>query len=260
MPCRPEVQAKVIFITGTGTDVGKTVVTSLLLAHLRNQGIRAMALKPFCSGGRHDAEILCSLQENELTLDEVNPFHFESPVTPLVGARKEGRAVPISAVIGKIRPIQKRCDWLLIEGAGGLLSPLGEARCEKGGRKHSGAKPRARISQPETYSAVELIMSLKCQVLVCSWNALGTINHTLMTVLQLLQVEIQPSAILLRPPLSDDASTSSNPGLLEEFCGFGKVFSLPKFSKSISTTAGVIKAARNSQDLLKQIEKSFSIG
>jgi dethiobiotin synthetase len=254
------VRARLIFITGTGTGVGKTVVTSLLLTHLRQNGARAMAIKPFCSGGRQDAELLHALQENDLTLDEVNPFHFKAPVAPLVGAREAGRAIPIAAVIGKIRQIQKRCDWLLIEGAGGLLSPLGEARRQPRGRKHPGAKRKARTSRSETYCAVELIMSLKSQVLVCSLNALGTINHTLMTVLQLLQAEVQPSAILLRPPLIEDASTSSNPELLEEFCGFGKVFSLPKFSKSISTTAGVKKAAREFQDLIKRIEKSLPIG
>jgi dethiobiotin synthetase len=253
------VRAKLIYITGTGTDVGKTVVTSLLLTHLRQNGARAMAIKPFCSGGRQDAELLHALQENDLTLDEVNPFHFEAPVAPLVAAREAGRAVPMSAVIGKIRQIQKRCDWLLIEGAGGLLSPLGEAWWDKRGRPLPGAKLKPGTSQLEKYCAVELIMSLKCQVLVCSLNALGTINHTLMTVLQLLEVEVEPSAILLRPPLRVDASTSSNPGLLEEFCGFGKVFSLPKFTKSISTPAGVKKAARESQPLLKQIENKLFI-
>ena len=82
---------KIIFVTGTDTGVGKTLLTALLLQHLRAHGQSALAIKPFCSGGREDAELLHSLQENELTLDEMNPFHFKKPLAPYLAATRRER-------------------------------------------------------------------------------------------------------------------------------------------------------------------------
>ena len=217
---------RIIFITGTGTGAGKTVMTSLLLAHLREEGISALALTPVCSGGREDAEILHRLQRNHMTLNEVNPFHFVAPITPLAAARAERRVVPIFSVMEKIREAAMRCDWLLIEGAGGLLSPLGETVPERAAGRGRVAGARSKISRQLTYSAVDLIKRLRGQVLVCSTNSLGTINYTLMTLHLLRMIGAEPCAIVLRPPVLEDASAGSNPELLGEFCFPVPVFSL----------------------------------
>src|SRR4051812_49414340 len=120
--------SKIVFITGTDTGVGKTVVTALLLRHLRESGVKALAMKPFCSGGRSDAELLAALQEGEVSLDEVNPFYFSKPLAPWVAVKYEkGRKqVPLKTVLTKIFELKNRCEVLLIEGSGGLLVPLGE--------------------------------------------------------------------------------------------------------------------------------------
>jgi dethiobiotin synthetase len=98
---------KILFITGTDTGVGKTVLTSLLLAFLRGQGCEALALKPYCSGSR------------------ANPFYFDKPVAP--GAMRNGRGpVPLAAALDHIEAASARCDILLVEGVGGLLAPLGK--------------------------------------------------------------------------------------------------------------------------------------
>src|SRR5437870_5476318 len=73
---------RTIFITGTDTGVGKTVVTALLLRYLRQNGCHALAIKPFCTGGRTDAEILRAVQYGELSLQQINPFYFPEPVAP----------------------------------------------------------------------------------------------------------------------------------------------------------------------------------
>ena len=80
---------RIIFITGTDTGVGKTLLTGLLLHHLRQSGCHALAMKPFCSGSRADAEFLHAVQDGELTLDEINPFFFAEPLAPLVAAREQ---------------------------------------------------------------------------------------------------------------------------------------------------------------------------
>src|SRR5579859_2301962 len=104
--------ARILFITGTDTGVGKTLLTSLLLCYLRSRGARVLALKPFCSGGRADAELLCELQDGDLTLDEINPFYFPEPVAPLISALKHKRNIPLDHVVQRIHSIASRVPSL----------------------------------------------------------------------------------------------------------------------------------------------------
>src|SRR5258705_5215735 len=176
---------RIIFITGTDTGVGKTLLTGLLLAHLRLTEVRALAIKPFCSGGTADIVILHALQDGELTREEISPFYFREPLAPLVAARKQRRRIGLKEVLRHVHrvasslassPIQQSTNplihsfrspalhhsttpVLLIEGSGGLLVPLGEG-----------------------YTVLDLILNLDCEVVVVSRNRLGTINHTLLTV------------------------------------------------------------------------------
>src|SRR6266446_4308126 len=118
-----------VFITGTDTGVGKTVVTALLLSHLRNRGGNVLAIKPFCTGRRTDPKILSILQGGELSIDCINPFYFREPVAPLSAARKHRRRIKLGDVLDHITDTQHSFHvpgpfTLLIEGAGGLLAPL----------------------------------------------------------------------------------------------------------------------------------------
>src|ERR1035437_4675047 len=117
---------RTLFITGTDTGVGKTVLTALLARFLRGRGLNAAALKPVCSGNRADARKIFAALDGALTLDEINPWHFRSPVAPLLAARLEKKSVKLAQVLEHIRATRKKFDVLLVEGAGGLLSPLGE--------------------------------------------------------------------------------------------------------------------------------------
>src|SRR5262245_8909651 len=107
---------RIIFVTGTDTGVGKTLLTCLLLAHLRNSGDRALAIKPFCSGDRADALTLCSLQHAELKMEEVNPWFFPEPLAPAVAARRGAKSPSLGTVLKHIRNAAEQCDTLLVEG------------------------------------------------------------------------------------------------------------------------------------------------
>ena len=98
-------RCKIIFITGTDTGVGKTVLTALLLRHLRRSGRAAFAMKPFTCGSRSDAKLLHALQNRELTLNEINPFYFREPVAPLVAAHKQGRDITLRDTLANIQSI-----------------------------------------------------------------------------------------------------------------------------------------------------------
>src|ERR1035438_1725945 len=113
---------QILFITGTDTGAGKTVLTALLAQFLRSRGVNVAALKPVCSGGREDAAALHKALGDALTLDEINPWHFRAAIAPSQAARLEKKSVRLAPVFAHIRAVQKKFDVTLVEGAGGLLS------------------------------------------------------------------------------------------------------------------------------------------
>ena len=188
--------AKITFITGTDTGVGKTTLTGLLLAHLRGQGVRALAMKPFCTGPRNDAEMLQALQHEELTVEEVNPFYYRKPLAPLAAATREGQLVSCEAVIEHIHAAAQCCEHLLVEGVGGVLVPLGDG-----------------------YSVADLIERLGCDVIVVSRNQLGTLNHTLLSLEALAARQVKRLKLVLVAQCKPDASAVSNSRVLKSLIG-----------------------------------------
>jgi dethiobiotin synthetase len=185
--------ARIIFITGTDTGVGKTLLTALLLQHYRLNGKQALAIKPFCSGDRKDAVFLQAALDNELSLDQINPFYFSAPVAPLVAIREIGITIRMKTVLDYIRKIAASCEILLIEGAGGVLVPLGE-----------------------NYFVSDLINALKCEVIIVARNSLGTINHTLLSAKILKKIHAEQLRVVLMGRKKIDASSATNKDILTE--------------------------------------------
>jgi dethiobiotin synthetase len=118
---------RVAVVIGTGTGVGKTVWTSLLTRRLVDRGVAVRAVKPLASGGRDDGRML-ALAQGCRQLEEVNPWWFRSGLTPLLAGRREG-GLPDRATVEawlKSAAAAVGSGVLVVEGAGGLLSPLGE--------------------------------------------------------------------------------------------------------------------------------------
>jgi dethiobiotin synthetase len=195
---------RIVFITGTDTGVGKTLLTGLLLHHLRQSGCHALAMKPFCCGSRADVEFLGAVQERELTLDEINPFFFEQPLAPLAAAREQHVSIKLPAVLRQISNVAKRCEWLLIEGVGGVMVPLGDE-----------------------YSVLDLIANLGCSTVVVSRNKLGTINHTMLTVDAMQHAVITEFKVVLMASQERDSSTDSNGRILSELLAPTPVVPMP---------------------------------
>jgi dethiobiotin synthetase len=203
-----------LFITGTDTGVGKTVLTALLTRFLRERGpvCGTAALKPVCSGTRADARALHAAMNGALTLDEINPWHFRAPVAPLLAARKENRRVKLSQVLAHARAMQKRFDVLLVEGAGGLLSPLGE-----------------------NFNSRDLILALRATPIVVAQNKIGAVNHILLTLEALPENFRRKAKVVLMSPPKPDEVGKSNAKLLAEFADV-KIFSLPWMDKNFRVT------------------------
>jgi len=185
-------------ISGTDTGVGKTILTGLLVFYLRRTGIDAIALKPFCSGSRADARHLRSMQDNALTLNEINPFYFREPLAPLVAARKHRRNIPLNRVLSLIRSHKR--ELIIIEGAGGLLTPLGEG-----------------------FTILDIVHELGAKLILVAPNKLGVINQALLTV---RAAHCRAQLVLMRQKIPDP-SARFNCAILRELAATTPVFDFP---------------------------------
>lgn len=220
--------SRIIFITGTDTGVGKTVLTTLLLLYLRNSGVKALAMKPFCSGGTEDLEAFRRIQGDELSSAMLNPIYFPEPLAPLVAARMRRKSIHFDTVMYSIRMAQNECECLLVEGAGGVLVPI-----------------------TEQLSMADLIAALKCEVLIVARNELGTLNHTFLTLEALGNRGIQLVKVILMEQSNPDLSSKTNLSIIGKTMKNIRVYSLPhlKGGKSFCT----MQFAR-----LKKIKKTLA--
>lgn len=222
---------KTIFITGTDTGAGKTVLTALLAAYLRAQKIRVAAFKPVCSGGRGDAEKIFTALGCALTLDEINPWHFHAAIAPVLAARREKRSVTRAQALAHIRGARRNFAVTLVEGAGGLLSPIGI-----------------------DFNSRDLILALRAAPVIVAQNKLGVVNHLLLTLEALPKDYRAKAKIVLMSPANPDSATKTNVELLGEFFPPEKIFTLPWLGKKFSlATAGKIPQARRTLAALAEI-------
>jgi len=158
---------KGIFVTGTDTGVGKTVVCGLLAAFLRGRGLRAVTQK-WVQTGAGDAP--ADLAEHRRLMGRTGtppaeeladrcPYRFAFPASPHLAAAREGKRIEAQVIEAAYRRLAASHDIVLVEGTGGFLVPLSEE-----------------------LGAAELVARLGLSVLVVAGNRLGCINHALLTV------------------------------------------------------------------------------
>lgn len=191
-----------LFITGTDTGVGKTYVTCRLARQLRAQGVRTGIYKPACSGAqRHpetgswnwpDVEALSAALDHDFPRALISPQCFLAPLAPPVAAQQEGRRVDPGLLRSGADAWRGRVDVLLVEGAGGWLSPV-----------------------TDTETIADLAHDLGFPVLVVAANRLGVINQTLLTVQSIHARKLTVAGVLLNDVTADgDASREGNLPLL----------------------------------------------
>jgi len=155
-----------VLITGTDTDVGKTYVSSLLLRALAQSGRRCAGIKPIASGCTNvdgnltnaDALSLMASSSVKLSYAQTNPYAFEPPIAPHIAARAAGINVDLTQIVAAVRAAEMLCDDVVVEGAGGWLSPLATAL------EHA-----------------DLAKALDAPVLLVVGVRLGCINHARLT-------------------------------------------------------------------------------
>ena len=151
-----------LFVTGTDTGVGKTTISVALLRHARRKGLTPIPFKPAetgCSSAPADARALWRAAQPPVAETEICLYALRMPAAPAQAAAAEGSRIDLERIADQAARLAARGDFLLVEGAGGLLVPYAEGV--------SGADVAKRLGLP---------------LLVVARTALGTVNHTALTL------------------------------------------------------------------------------
>jgi dethiobiotin synthetase len=173
-----------IFITATGTNVGKTQVVASLIRHLRQFGRTVEAIKPIVCGydtaraAASDPGTLIAalgLPFSPESIDRVSPWRFRAAMSPDLAARHEGRTINIDGVVGFCQnAIERRRDVLLIEGVGGIMVPLDESR-----------------------TILDVMMALRLPLILVAGSYRETVSHTLTALDSLLRRDMNVLATIV---------------------------------------------------------------
>lgn len=196
-------QADGVFIIGTDTGVGKTLIAAGLVAVLKEQGIDVGVMKPLESGAPffesalipRDAFYLKEIAGVQDDLDLINPYCFQALLAPGVAAEQAGVAVDLQRIKGMFDKLRDRHQFMVLEGAGGLLVPIAKG-----------------VLLPE------LIKLLGLSVIVVARSSLGTINHTLLSLSYCQQEGLDVKGLIINKTTPDaDPAEESNPRVIAQF-------------------------------------------
>jgi dethiobiotin synthetase len=169
-----------VFVTGTGTEVGKTVVAATIARTAAAAGRRVAVFKPAVSGlgegGEPDQALLRRAAESRQSDDEIAPYRYRHPVSPHLGAALAGESISPERLRAAASRAAAASDELVVEGVGGFLVPLTLG-----------------------YLVRDFARDLGLPVVIAAAPTLGTINHTLLTVEAVRAVGLAPAAVVLTP-------------------------------------------------------------
>jgi dethiobiotin synthetase len=176
-----------VFVTGTGTEAGKTVVAGAIARSLAADGLRVAVFKPAVSGlsegGEPDHAVLRRAAGSGQTDDEIAPYRYEAPVSPHLGAELAGERIEPARLQSAARRAAARADALVCEGVGGLLVPLAFG-----------------------YLVRDFARQLALPLVIATKPGLGTINHTLMTIEAARAVGLEVALVVVTPWPADPST------------------------------------------------------
>jgi dethiobiotin synthetase len=189
-----------VFVTGTGTEVGKTVVAASIARTLFAEGQPVAVFKPAMSGledgGESDAELLRRAAGSAQPLEEIAPYRYAAPVSPHLGAEMAGEAIDPGRLVAAARAVAAT-GFLVCEGVGGLLVPLTPG-----------------------YLVRDFARALGLPVVIAARPGLGTINHSLLTIEAARAGGLEPQLVVLTPwPREPTAVERSNHEAIERLGG-----------------------------------------
>jgi dethiobiotin synthetase len=226
-----------VFVTGTDTGVGKTLVTSALVMCLTRRGIDVGVMKPIETGvapslkAQSDGARMKSAAGSCDPMAEVSPYVFQLPVAPRSAARAEGVTIRVATIMRGFRDLHQKHALMVVEGGGGVLTPI-----------------------TQSLNVLDLISKMKLPAIVVGHSGLGGINHALLTLHALRQRKISVVALVLNQRRPTRTKTvhlqeQSTVSLLQLLAGVPVVGPLP-YSPSVN---------RNWNDELVRLAKTAPI-
>jgi dethiobiotin synthetase len=172
------------FITGTDTNVGKTVVTACLANLFKDRGENVGVMKPIetgvdpkCSSSANsDAKFLIEATGVQDALEDVCPYRLKTPASPYQAARIEGREIYPEKILERFRSLQSKYSMMLVEGIGGLLVPITRG-----------------------YNLTHLALQINLPLIIVSPIQIGILNHTLLTISIARQRGLKVAGVILNP-------------------------------------------------------------
>ncbi len=208
-----------VFVTATGTGIGKTFVCAGLIRHLRSSGHEVDAVKPIVSGFEPDAwqdsdpAVLAAAlgrapASNEF--ERISPWRFAAPLSPDMAARREGRAIAFQEVVEFCRrTMAARRGLLLIEGVGGIMVPLDDRR-----------------------TVLDLMSVLRIPVVLVAGSYVGTISHTLTALEVLARRNLDVAVVVVSESEGSAAPLADTLATVAHFADAIDVVGIPRLAPS----------------------------
>lgn len=199
-----------IFVTGTDTGVGKTIVTGLLARYLEGRGYSVITQKWVQTGckdftssdvGRHLKIMGRGKKDIKDYLGHVLPYMFKLAASPHLACSKENKRIDVDKIIKNYWVLSKEFDFVISEGIGGVLVPLNKGKL-----------------------LIDIIKKLDIGVLIVAQNKLGAINHTLLTIEALRKRRIKILGIVFNNPKLEDKIVLKDNPLIIKALSHEKVF------------------------------------
>ena len=208
-----------IFVTGTGTDVGKTFLSAALIRHWRAAGCAVAAFKPVASGfdpataAMSDPGVLLAALDHTITgrpltdVETISPWRLAAPLSPDMAAAREGRELDFDAIVEFSREKERSADRVLIEGVGGIMVPL-----------------------DERHTVLDWMSALRLPVLLVAGSYLGTISHTLTALRVLAQRNLTVAAVAVSESAVPGAPLDETVATISRFADLIEVVGVPRLS------------------------------
>lgn len=229
-----------VFVTGTDTDIGKTVVTAGLAAVMQSLGYKAGVYKPIQSGAEEKNGFLISpdlsyVKKLDFYVETLCTYLLKPPTAPYLAAEIDGVSINLNAINREYQTIKQNCEVVMVEGAGGLMVPV-----------------------TKDALMLDIAKMINIPLLVVARPDLGTINHTLLTINQAKQAGLDIAGVIINryPAGTNDIAIKTAPRLIEEYSDTSILGIIPDISDFENIKPGaLINVLINSVD----IEQIFRI-
>ena len=196
--------AKTIFITATGTDIGKTYVSGLIAKHIKDKGLNIGYYKAALSGSNDikDSDAWYVKQQADLldSYDEMVSYTYKHAYSPHLAAQIEGNPPDIKIIKNAYKDISKKHDYMIVEGSGGIICPI-------------------RYDSNQKIFLEDIIKELNIPSLIIADAGLGTINSTVLTIEYMRSKNLKINGVILNRFEAENEMHNDNKKVIEDMTG-----------------------------------------